>query len=303
MIVATHWHDDHTGGLLQLLKTCRRATFHLSAALTKSEVHTVLEIYGSRPPALAGSGVSELRGVMEHLIESDRQHRRAKQGQVLRWVEAKDMAHGFACKLVALSPSDYSEESFLRNVIQFIPTGPLEPKRRMVDLSPNHASVALWLEIGPIKAIFGADLEDVTDKRGGWKAYLAADNCPPGKAALFKVPHHGSKNAHNDRLWAERLEESPVTVTTPWQLGGGSLPSADDVERIRQLSGAAFVTSSPKAPRAPRRPTAVTKQIRESGVELRRVPVSSGAVRFRTAPNFTANPHWCIELIGSAQHI
>lgn len=298
LVLTTHWHDDHTGGLLDLLTACSSARFCLSAALTKREFLTILTTYGSRPPALVGSMVRELNGVINYLQESGRERRTAIQGKTLIRLEDTSSGHGHSCSLVALSPSDFSEQTFIEHISALLPSH-LTPKRPMVSLSPNEASVALWIEIGPLRALLGADLENTADERGGWKAYLAADNCPPGKAALFKIPHHGSENGHNEQLWTDRLEVKPATVTTPWVLGGRSLPKPEDAARVRALSGAAFITANPKAARGPRRHSAVAKHLRESDIVLRTVPVGNGGVRFRTAPVMRDGP-WCVELLGSA---
>jgi hypothetical protein len=297
LLVTTHWHDDHAGGLARMLTECPDARFCLSSALTRDEFHVLVRQYQSNPPSMAGSRLSELDKVFRHLRESSRTARRANQGRALYRLDRTRSGHGHECVITSLSPSDFSEQSFIDQISSLFPKA-LEAKRPMLSLTPNAASVALWIEIGDHRILLCADLEDSADNRRGWKAYLLADNCPSGKATFVKVAHHGSKNGHNDEVWTKRIEPSPIAITTPWERGGRSLPTIEDVVRIRSLSRAALTTAVCTRPRLPRRPASVLKQLKESNVVLQPIRVGLGAVRCRTAG--LGHGIWCIDFLGSA---
>lgn len=93
--------------------------------------------------------------------------------------------------------------------------------------SPNQVSVVLRVEIGDISVLLGSDLD-----RRGWLKILHDRTRRRGTASVFKVPHHGSENADDPRVWEELLTPDPVALLTPWQRGGRTLPSSQDVQRI-----------------------------------------------------------------------
>ena len=65
--------------------------------------------------------------------------------------------------------------------------------------------VALWIEFENIRMLLGGDLEQVNDPDMGWNAVLEGPNPIQGsKASVFKVPHHGSHNGHNDLKYLKR---------------------------------------------------------------------------------------------------
>lgn len=301
LIVATHWHDDHSGGLSQLLGECPAAQFCLSAALTNEEFYRLVARYESAQTSISGSRLKELSRVFQILQDTHRIGRRATQGRVLHRLGAAWSGHGFECVITSLSPSDFSEQVFIDQILAHMAKSG-EPKRPMPSLAPNDASVALWIEIGHHRVLLGADLEDSADERRGWKAYLASDNCPIGRASFIKIPHHGSRNAHNADLWDNRLESNPVAVVTPWRRGARALPSSSDLARISNLSSAAFITSRPRRPRAASRPNMVLRQIKESGISIRTLPVGEGAVRCR-AEGARTSAVWCIETLESGARV
>lgn len=84
-----------------------------------------------------------------------------------------------------------------------------ETKRRAAAISPNDASVAIYSLINGEHAILlGADLEETPHK--GWSNVLLVKQSLDVKAKVFKIPHHGSKNAHHQDVWARLLEEKPI---------------------------------------------------------------------------------------------
>ena len=79
LVVATHWHDDHIGGLASLLRLAPHARFSCSMALRSSEFQTLVSIV---PNAIQGrSGVDEFATILELLLE--RANARAAQNRAL----------------------------------------------------------------------------------------------------------------------------------------------------------------------------------------------------------------------------
>ena len=285
LIVATHWHDDHIRGMARLVKACASADFCCAAALCRKEFLKISAVLG-RHFMVDGSGTDEISTVFSRL--------RSKRATP---TYAKANCRIFArngCEIWSLSPSDESFETFLEAVRGLMPSEG-DSKRRIPDLSPNKAAVALWIEIDDVSVLLGSDLEC-----NGWMEILRSGARPAGRASAFKIPHHGSGNADEPMVWRQMLDPQPFAMLAPWQRGSQTLPRPEDVDRI--LSNTANAWSSARAdsmvPRTVRRRREVERTIRESDIRLRELPESPGIVRLRREIGEQAS--WNVELSGMA---
>ena len=147
--------------------------------------------------------------------------------------------------------------------------------------------------------LLGADLKENGDPELGWSAVVKLAQRP--KADIFKVPHHGSQNAHCRAVWDEMLGPNPIAIVTPWSKNQG-LPTATDVARLASQTHCGFITSLKRGSIDRARPYAVTKQIRETVGRIRSSEVATGFVRVRNGG--TRNPRmWCISKSESAAHL
>ncbi len=286
LIVATHWHDDHIRGMAQLVKTCSKAAFCCAAALCKAEFLTTVGTLAASSTSRASSGLREIHGVITQLAEraSHPTHALAN-----RRVFVRD-----GCEIWSLSPDDGVFQSFLRSMDDLLP-GVNRTKRRARSLSPNEVAVVLWVQVGDIMVLLGSDLE-----RRGWVRILGSRERPPGQASVFKVPHHGSRNADVAGVWGQMLVAEPVALVTPWQLGSNALPSRRDVQRICSCTPKAYVTAGRNA-RVRGRRGVVDRTLRESGVTLRRISMAQGAIRLRRPLDEGAS--WTVETFGTAHKL
>ena len=290
LIVATHWHDDHIRGMAELVKVCDSAIFCCASALGEEEFLATLAALERRPATATGSGLRELYRVFSLLVARSANCKYAISN---RLIFSQDN-----CSIWSLSPSDQAHSAFLRRIGYLLP-GELEAKRRVPALTPNDAAVVLLVIVSDTSILLGADLE-----RKGWLEVLniySAPNCEP---SVFKVPHHGSQDAHEDRVWNEMLAEDPIAVLTPWRRGGRELPKENDARRILSLTERAYVTASTAdvAGKSVRRKNnTVERAIRETGARIRTVGLSSGMIRLRKKVNSSAD--WNIERFGSASRL
>ncbi len=286
LIVATHWHDDHIGGIARLVELCPAAKFCCASALCDKEFLALVGALEGRHFSAAGSGLREIYGVFSHLEATGRKPAHALANRV---VFRKD-----GCAISSLSPSDGVFQRFLKSIERLIP-GPGANKTRMQSLSPNETSVALWIECGECSVLLGADLE-----RQGWAAILGDKARPAGKASAFKVPHHGSEGANEPAVWDCMLEREPVAVLAPWRRGRGVLPTGRDVARILTATPEAWITTrgllEPARPRHGN--TAVDRTLRESGARFRRLMGKRGMVRLRRS--IASKGPWTVETLGDA---
>lgn len=175
----------------------------------------------------------------------------------------------------------------------------VETKRMISPQSPNHLTVVTKIDIGETSILPGGDLENSVDPDRGWTAVLRSDARTKQLAQLFKIPHHGSENAHSDEVWSAMLIENPYAVLTPWNRST-KLPTIRDVNRIAGATPYAYATAKSALSKSDKnRPNTVTKQLREMGIRLRRSEAQIGGVTFRNGG--VADPHtWQVTLYGGA---
>ncbi len=282
LIVATHWHDDHVGGIAAVLDACPRATFACSAALMTKEFLTAVEASRRATTESMGSGLGELAAVFD--ILSKRAPSGSRPSSVgPKWlsqdvVVLKREAQG-DCPPVAihaLSPSAGSQTRALMAIARLV--GPPGSTRRVaVSEDPNSLSVVLLVEIGDRLALLGGDLEQDADPLTGWNAVLTSQ--VPGRARLFKVPHHGSQNADNPQVWQLRLTSTPTALVTPFTRSG--LPRASDLRRMAAYGADVLCSGPSQGPRPPRRDAAVEKTAQAVARDRRVLEGALGHIRIR----------------------
>jgi hypothetical protein len=126
----------------------------------------------------------------------------------------------------ALSPSNaaslLSKSSFAQELLPV-----RADRRRLPAPSPNEASVALHVKVGPAVCLLGADLVWHDGEERGWKAVIASEGRPTELASLYKVAHHGASNADNASIWEELLTPQPTAVLAPYGTGRKPRPAAE----------------------------------------------------------------------------
>lgn len=283
LIVATHWHDDHMRGLAHLVSRCPEARFCCASALGSREFMSVAAALARR--GLPEQGIREIHAVMTHLDQTDAHP---------VWAVASRRIHrSSGCEVWSLSPDDEAHTAFLKSLALRPGAG---PRRRMYSLTPNQLSVALLVRFdGGASCLFGADLE-----RRGWTAVLRDDTRPRCKSSIFKVPHHGSANAHVQGVWNQLLEPAPIAILAPWRRGGGALPKREDVRRILTHAPDAYATTNATSG-ATRRDRWVKKRLRRVKAHIAPESGAPGMIRLRRA--MRGESSWRVNLFGSACHL
>jgi hypothetical protein len=204
MIVASHWHDDHIRGLGDLFCAASSAEFACSAALRPDEFLQLVSSLHERA-FLPSTGVDEFAQILTELKRRKSGVRIEGRGptwagvdRVLLFRPASSTVPAF--QLHGLSPTDACITLAAAEIAQQLPRAGV-PKRRAVSRRPNHTAVALWLRFGSVEVLLGSDLETSTDAETGWSG-VHRSQIPVGRAQIYKVAHHGSKNGHDDVAWA-----------------------------------------------------------------------------------------------------
>jgi Metallo-beta-lactamase superfamily len=285
LIVATHWHDDHIRGLTSILEKAPGASFFCSAALRSEEFSTLVGTAQSGIPR--GSGVEEFASVLGSIMEHTENNAARRLATPKFAIENRSLlllrenGRPFPVSITALSPSDATLKLALMEISKLIPKAG-EAQRRITSRSPNHSSVVLWVEAGPMRVLLGADLEHTGNAGEGWMAVLQChehrQEAEP--AALFKVPHHGSSNADCPDVWPKMLKDSPIAVVTPFNGGRVRLPREADLNRLKERTPSLYCTAL-GVRKAPRRDAVVEKMMRLELAERRVITGRAGQVRVR----------------------
>lgn len=280
LIVATHWHDDHVRGLSSLLDACSNATFVASLAMSAREFIAMALARRSIRATSTSSGVDEISRVYSLLRDGGQTAIKAKAHSTIFTASGTDLAHGYDCKITALSPSDRQLDTFLEDIAELVPDI-TNSESRCISRGANHFAVVCLVQIGPISILLGADLEETANAQTGWTVIVKSELRPKEKAIIFKIPHHGSQNAHNEDVWKEMLLEQPIAILTPWGRGAG-LPQDSDVVRINALTRRAYSTARLEKTRSrARRAPAVERTLKESGIVVRNAEPALGHIRLR----------------------
>ncbi|GAB2816835.1 hypothetical protein GCM10027073_55750 [Streptomyces chlorus] len=133
---------------------------------------------------------------------------------------------------------------------------------RIPPTAENDLSVVLQLETVAGSVLLGGDLENRGDVTRGWKAIVRDPNRPASLSSLYKVPHHGSRNADSDEIWDLLIHDEAICVLAPYERGV-FVPSEADIEKLRTRSSRVYVTSRRKRAAVHRDPV-VAKMITQA---------------------------------------
>ena len=303
LIVVTHWHDDHVRGISTVLNECKSSSLVISGALRVDEFLNLVNLY-SKPTIQNTSGLDEFARAFQLLQKRKKQGTRfnppkwASADRLLYRDEIRINSEIIEAKVYSLSPSD---ASVLKAQLAFARLLPKENehKKRVASPKPNHASVVLWVELGNEIILLGADLENTSDSEIGWSAILSGSTVTSEKASVFKIPHHGSENAHHNDVWVKLLWSEPIAIVTPFHPGRKFLPSPEDIKRITNLTSRAYATA-PAKQRRPRWSRGVVRDFaRQATRYMQVVDYGWGQVRLRKRMN-QVGESWHVELFGDA---
>ena len=239
VIVVTHWDGDHVNGTETLMERFPRSLFVTSRASASEEFQALMELErrfpnrGRRP----GRGAEALARIMRDRLPTHEY--RLVQAGLPPPVLDMTLPSGTPLRVEVLAPSHVTVSETARKLGEQIETW--DTDRRIRWPVPNDQSVVLWIEIGDCRLLLGGDLQRSGRPGRGWTGVV--DRFVPGspQAQLYKVPHHGSPNAHEPRVWETMVELDAVAPMTRFVRSSNPPPPDAAVDRMRGSGRAAWV--------------------------------------------------------------
>jgi len=289
LFVISHWHSDHIRGASEIARTCAAATICFSEALLKEEFFALIDCYaGLKNPVLVDrnrSGVCEIASIIKTI--KGRCEKGVVSFQPFNLASADKrlyLNNQFSIKreIWSLSPSPSAVVNSLTEIRRLIPTPSDNEIRKVIPIpTKNDNAIVLFIKYGElVNILLGSDLEETTDPLTGWSVIVDSLNRPQSKSMLFKIPHHGSKNAHNHMVWDRMIESEPTAILTTKIGGISSIPKESDIKRLRKYTSNLFSTLDPRT-KLPKRERTVEKTIK--GVLKKRIPLGGtiGQIQIR----------------------
>lgn len=219
-VVITHWDDDHIHGMGKVVDRWSPGEIWLPAVLNDHELVAFAVEHDDAMTGVAPSGLRDFRNVM----------RLTKGRRVRRWGSAgHTMDTGGPTTVRLLAPT----HDFIDKSLTVLGINHAAGDREVASIESNPTSIVLWITCGEARALLGADLEAT---EAGWTSVVDSHEASQGRAQTFKVPHHGSCDADEPRIWEEMLVD-PINVTTRFTKLTHPLPLGRDVQRIVSKSG------------------------------------------------------------------
>lgn len=298
-MVGTHAHDDHIAGLSRVLELCDSATFVCSSALTGEEFMATLEADADIERLFRKSIRSEYRRIFEII---DGRNANGVTPPAMRAVELRQLwsrpqsSEAPAASAIALSPSDIATSRALAALAAGL--AKTSDRRLIRRVDPNEFAVAMWVTVGEVSMLLGADL--TKGPQGcGWSAVVARF-APSTRASAFKIPHHGSPNAHHDTVWSHLLSDDVIALIAPYRMGHRPLPADSDIQRIRMMANAVYCSANPKSPALSKEVKRTRSALASLGATNIRFEGRTGQVRARRPSGAEA---WSVECFAPAMQL
>ena len=292
-VIATHWHDDHIGGLSEVVNCCESADFCCAIAFRRKEFLEFAAVYAEADFTSSANSTREIVRVLEILKERKRVPRFLLTDTLIQKT-SKDI------EVFALSPSNKRITNFLAGLAHNMPE--LGTTRmHMSDMKPNDVSVVLLINLGNDAILLGADIEEKPG--GGWSAIVNnSKSIKNVRSSVYKVAHHGSKTGDFADIWEKLLIPTPFAILTPFSRGSNPLPSKEDVDRILGYTGKAYSSARLGSTAPSKRSASVEKTIRRYGWRIRNTDPKQGHLRLRSSLG-SSSSDWTVELFDNAVHL
>lgn len=228
-VILTHWHADHIAGISKVLNAANpNVKLVLSPIITEKKFNAFI----TQGIQEGLNSTSEFSNVLTYI------RKRGKECIILTAQDLRVCANEEIndVEIFALSPQQLDLVRYFQTLIHSIKNH----KTAYEFHDDNILSIVLLMKFMNDGILLGGDLENGTSTTDGWNAVVNNYSHKKCRPSIFKIPHHGSENGHNDLVWKNILSEKPISILTVYNKGS-KLPKESDIDRIKKLSKKLFV--------------------------------------------------------------
>ena len=223
-IVITHWHGDHIAGISDIIK---RSSDDVKIIINPIVNNKKFFEFISLSKEQKQESTKEFVNVLDYIERSNSQNIFLASNN--RPIIGKDVI-----EIKTLSPQDCE----IWDYIYDLNTRLLNNGVGYDIPDNNELSIVLLLKYQGNGILLGSDLENKKNPNTSWNGIIK--DYSDIKANKFKIPHHGSLNAHNDDVWKLMLEPFPISILTTFNKGK-KLTTDEDIQRILSLSKKLYI--------------------------------------------------------------
>lgn len=282
MIVCSHWHDDHIRGLDTLLEASNKADFVMPIVSDKEKFLKFVEFDSRSEKANACVSSTVILKSCLDIID----HRKSdcfltNQDRLLY----NDTIGDVKWEVYSLTPSDAIIKEFGKELSTLI-TESSKSNIKIPFNSPNDKCTVLLVTVNNHSVLLGSDLENSQSNDRGWLCILdKSRSLHNKKVSLLKIPHHGSENSFEERLWNDVMIKDNVSMLTPFIKGNISLPTKTMLRQYLNSSSHLFMTSSNLKLRSKVRNKSLDKAISKIKPTIKEIGYNYGLIVCSVDPN------------------
>lgn len=246
-VALTHPHDDHYGGLAELLDRWSGRVGEVWRTVYGPRYSEQLlgfvsaQRAGKRGLLPDERKLHELRAVLER-FQTVRENGTGKLMIVERPMLARTLSGSPPVTVTAWGPADWDYERHSQALVRAVsalsaPRGDHAPPK----VDPNQASGALLVQWGEARVLLAGDLLRGTRPDSGWRAARSLVGKP---VQVVNVAHHASEEAHDEELWGMMAPQ--LAIVTPFMGAVGTQPPRPEMIKTLCASSAVVITSPPK---------------------------------------------------------
>ena len=277
LIVCSHWHNDHILGMENLLDECKSASFALAITSDKEKFLEFIELESRQDKLLAKTSSTN---IMARCLQIARERKTPVktifQDRLLFNLNEKNLE----VKVFALSPSDTVIAEFGKELSELMKDFVPNSNNKIIVRSPNEKCVVLQTYVNGHSVILGGDLETSSDNEHGWLCILDNSQCIlKNKSSLFKIPHHGSENAYEERVWKELFDNDKlIGQLSPFMHGKVCLPTSEMLAKFIKMVKHLYITSYDKQVKPKKREKSLEKAIQKFNPTLKELQYREGII-------------------------
>jgi beta-lactamase superfamily II metal-dependent hydrolase len=247
LLVVTHPDLDHVRGLAEVIT--KRRPHELWRYPLEASIRDFVAAWGKSQGR--GQLVADLRVMTDYMHTADGDVSSAAYGN-LEWRPSASYT------VTALAPTEYDKDRAMRVLHRRLTSAPRELGAWMKRMevcgaaaagdAPNVLSVAVVLELGSQRVLFGGDvLRGAPSPKSGWKGVLRLLAKHHRQHLLedlvgVKVAHHGSRGAFDATVWALH-SKTTKTVALVAPFSASRLPDAVTLRDLKRFARRLLVSA------------------------------------------------------------